>query len=365
MRRVVVTGVGVVSPAGTGIAPLLAALEADLPLGEEIRGTGARGRTRLQRVARVPPFDRAQLLPARKLRRMAELSQLWTIACLLAHRDAGLDRAEGAAAPEKKGTFVGTGLGCTDATWAYLEGMYKDGMAAASPFLFAESVANAAGGHSAIELDARGICVTMTCGDASAAAAVGGGARALREGRLDIAYCGGVELMTNPLVGVLAIRGGPAHVGEGAACLVLETLESARRRKAPVLAEITGAGWASDPEAPATSWSCNHSTFAAAMRRALARQEKDHGDAQVGSVLLHACGWSEADRAERRAAEAVCAGAPRWAVTQVFGAHAAAGGLALAAAARRASTDGCILAHAHAWGGAACSLLFRAAERQA
>lgn len=358
MRRVVVTGVGIVSPAGAGTAPFLAALAANRPLGEEIVHFGARGRPRAHRVARIPPFDREQLLSARKLRRMAELSQIWTLACLLAHRDARLQDADGETSPpEKRGTFVGTGLGCTDTSWEYLEGMFKDGMAAASPFLFAESVANAAGGHSAIELDARGVSVTITCGDASAASAVAAGTRALREGRLEIAYCGGVELMTEPLLGALATLGGPPHVGEGAACLVLETLESARRRRSAVLAEIAGAGWASDPAAPASSWGCDADVFAAAMRRALSRNEER---APVGSTLLHACGWRVSDRAERLAVERTCPGVPCWSVTPIFGAHAAAGGLAAAAAACRASTDGSVLLHAHAWGGAVCALLFRA-----
>ncbi|MCI0659250.1 MAG: hypothetical protein L0170_19520, partial [Acidobacteria bacterium] len=291
MNRVVITGVGVLSPAGVGVETFRRALSEGRPLGEAVDRPGRHRRPNPLKVAKIPKFDREQYLPARKLRRMGELSQIWTLACLLARSDAGLEQ-EAPAPPEKRGTFLGTGLGCIDTTWEYLEGMLKDGMGSASPYLFAESVANAPAGHSAIEMDARGTCVTLTCGDASAAAALATAARALRDGRLEMAYCGGVELMTEPLLRVLAPLGGPSHLGEGAVCLILETLQRAKNRKARILAEIVGVGLASDPQAPATSWSCDPQVFASAMRRGLAgsREEEETGP-PPSSLLLHACGW--------------------------------------------------------------------------
>ncbi|MCI0568071.1 MAG: hypothetical protein L0Z52_07770 [Acidobacteria bacterium] len=361
MNRVVVTGIGVLSPAGVGLETFQSALSEGRPLGEAMKRSGRHGVPRLLTVAKIPQFDREQYLPARKLRRMGELSQIWTLACLLARTDARLDAEEASTPPEKRGTFMGTGLGCTDTTWEYLEGMLKDGMGSASPYLFAESVANAPAGHSAMETDARGTCVTLTCGDASAAAALGTAARALRDGRLEMAYCGGVELMTEPLLRVLAPLGGPSHLGEGAVCLILETLQRAKNRKARILAEIVGVGLASDPQAPATSWSCDPQVFASAMRRGLAgsREEEETGP-PPSSLLLHACGWQASDEAERVAGEAVCPGVRQWAITSLFGTHAAAGGLTLVAAVLRAREHGSILLHAHAWGGGAYSLQLRA-----
>jgi len=292
---------------------------------------------------------------------MGELSQLWTLACLLARSDAGLDAAGATAPPEKRGTFLGTGWGCTDTTCEFLEGMFRDGMAAASPYLFAESVANAPAGHSAIEVDARGTCVTLTCGDASATAALATAAMALREGRLEMAYCGGVELMTEALLRILAPVGGPSHLGEGAVCLVLETLQGARARSARILAEICGVGLASDPQAPATSWSHDSEVFALAMRRAVERAggELENERPPVGSLLLHACGWKDSDAAERVAGEAVCPGVRQWSITPIFGTHAAAGGMAIAAAVLQTSGQSSVLLNAHAWGGGAYSLLLR------
>jgi 3-oxoacyl-(acyl-carrier-protein) synthase len=363
VSRVVITGLGCLSAAGCGVDPFAAALASRRRLGEEQEVPALRGRSRSLRVAKIPSFDRQALLPSRKLRRMGEASQLWTLACREAHLHAGLDpsTAAQAAPPEMRGTFLGTGFGCTDTTWDYLEGVFRDGMATASPFLFAESVANSPAGHSAIELDARGACVTLTCGDASAAAAAIAGERALRDGRLELAYCGGLELMSPPLLHALASLAGPSSLGEGAACFVLETLGSARARGAHIFAEVAGSGMASDPLASATSWTARPEPIREAMRKALdsaAKLDPEKPD-RIGKVMLHACGRPESDEAERRAAEAVCPGVAQDAVSSVMGTHAAAGGLALLAAALEVERSGSVLLSAHAWGGSAYALVLR------
>ena len=70
MNRVVLTGLGCLSPAGCGVEPLAAALAARVPLGEARELPGPRRRARTLRVAKIPNFDRAARLPARNLRRM-------------------------------------------------------------------------------------------------------------------------------------------------------------------------------------------------------------------------------------------------------------------------------------------------------
>ena len=74
--------------------------------------------------------------------------------------------------------------------------------------------------------------------------------------------------------------------------------------------------------------------------------------------MLHACGWGPAEEAERAAAAAACPGAALRSATSVVGAHAAAGGLGLAAAALEAGPEGTLVS-AHAWGGAAYALWLR------
>ncbi len=372
MRRVVVTGVGCVSAAGVGAEPLRTALASGGPLGEVLEVEAAGGRKRPVRLARLAPFDRQVFLPPRKLRRMGELSQLWVICCLMARSDAGWEGAGGVLPPPgKRGTFLGTGFGCVDTTWEYLEGMLRDGAATANPFLFAESVANAPAGHSAIELDTRGADITLTCGDASAAAALEMAARAIRDGRLEMACCGGVELAPEPLVRILASLRSPLFLGEGGACLVLESLDLARSRGARIYGEVAGGALASDPEAPATGYSRDPGALERILRRALAsagRGSRLPGEA-IRKIFLHAAGSPRADAAERRAVERTCPGVPTETVAAKAGALAAAGGLNLVAAALEAGdpaggTPGAPLlpVNAFGWGGSLVSVVFRKAE---
>jgi 3-oxoacyl-(acyl-carrier-protein) synthase len=358
MSRVVVTGIGCLSGAGIGHAPLRAALQAGEPLGDWVEQTGRRGRPRRLCIASIPSFERERYLTARRLRRMGELSQVWTIACLMARSDAGWKGAESFwPAPQRRGVLLGSGFGCTGTTWDYLEGLQRDGMASASPFLFAESVANAPSGQAAIETDSRGMCMTLTCGDASAAAAVIAAERALRTGRVDLVYCGGIEILSESLCRALAAVGDPSHLGDGAACFVLETFDSAVRRGARIIAEVAGSGMASDPACAPNRWSVDPAPMAAAMRHALEAGGRGERGAPE-SVMLHGCGWMPAEEAERAAAESACPGTAACSVTPVFGAHAASGGLALVAAALDAGPDG-ILVSAQAWGGAAYALWLR------
>ncbi len=359
MTRVVITGIGCLSGAGVGAAALSDALSRGEPLGAMERIETLRGRSRQVRVARIPSFDRGEHIPARKLRRMGEVSQIWMIACLLARADAGLDKDAAAAPPERRGTFVGTGYGCTDTTWDYLVGLYQDGAGVANPFLFSESVANAPAGHSAIELDTRGASVTFTCADASAATAVEFGARAIREDRVDIAWCGGVDLMSAPLLRALASLGAADFVGEGAACLVLESERHARQRGARILAVLAGSGIASDPAAPASGWGVDPGPPAAAIRRALDRAGLE--PAVPGRPLrayLHPCGGTAADTAQQRAVEALLPSATFERPGRVSGTLAAAGGLGIAAAVLDGRQQDALVC-ATGWGGSIYALVLR------
>ncbi len=360
MSRVAVTGLATFSAAGIDGASFLSALEAGRSLGMAESTPTLRGRSRELRVARLASFDRQAWLAPSRLRRMSELSQVWTIGCLAARADAGLEGPAGQAvhAPSRRGVFLGTGLGCIDATWEYLQGLCRDGAAQASPLLFSESVSNAPAGHSAIELDAQGASETLTCGDASAAAAVAAGLRAVRDRRVDVAYCGGVELLLEPVLRVLGGIGAPRFLGEGCACLVLEPLEAARTRGARVHAELAGVAMASDPACSAAEWSRRIEPIAGVLRAANAAA----GSSTVDRVFLHVSGAPAAREAERGAALSVWPQVePAWA-SRVFGDFAAAGGLGLAAAVRCASrTPGAAtVALASAWGGGLFALTARA-----
>lgn len=358
MNRVVVTGIGFVGPTGVGRESLQSALAAGISTTRTETIEALRGVRREMSVARLASFNREEFVPARKLRRMGELSQVWVIACLLAGRDAGLSDAGGSHdapyPPESRGTYLGTGFGCIDTNWEYLVGMYKDGPGMANPFLFSESVANAPAGHSAIELSTRGATITFTCADASGAAAVEFGARAIREGRVQMAYCGGIELLCEPLMRVIAAMGSIHSAGEGAACLILESLETARARGARIYAEITGSGTASDPAAGAVNWGSADAPLLTSISRAAKR-----AGGEISRVWLHAPPVAGAAHAERHVARALCPGATMSETTGMFGALAAAGGFNLAAAILDASHGGSVLVNATSWGGSIFSIVFR------
>ena len=365
MNRVVVTGIGCLSAAGTGAEEFRAARASGRALGTPVSVERSRHRRRL-RVGYLPPIDRERYLPARRLRRMGSGAQIWTIAGLLARADAFGPDPAGLPPPERRGMAVGTAFGGVDTTWEYVGGLLREGLPAASPFLFSESVANAPAGHASIELDTRGLSVTFTCADVSAATAVDWAARAIADGRLDVAYAGGIDLMHEPLLRLLATVGAPEFVGEGAVCLVLESLRSARNRGARIYAEVAGSGLAADPAAGANGYGGDPLPLIAALRRARDRLEavepRGTVDRGVGRVFLQACGVPEAEAAERSAARSVCPEARLECVSPAFGAYAAGGGMGLAAAvlelgdAPDPSPRGAALVSGQAWGGGILAL---------
>jgi len=364
MRRVVVTGLGALTPAGLGATPLMNALAAGMPLGEIEAIPTLRGAAHPVRVARLPPFDREEHIPARTLRRMGDVSQIWTIACQLAREDAGLAGEAAAHPPERRGLFMGTGFGCIDATWEYLRQMAQEGMGTTSPFLFSESVANAPAGHSAIALDTRGPCVTFTCGDASAIVAVARAAEAIRQGRLDIAWAGGGDMMVPILLRVLAAMGVPS-AGEGAVCLVLEELDHARARGARILAEVARAGMASDPRVTALQWPRDRARIAEAMTRAARPLPDEPSTPAVARVYLQGAPDALAAHAERDASSRCFPDARLVTVDPVIGFFGASGGHSVAAALMSVAEPGGahspanVIVSGPSWGGGITCLRLR------
>ena len=365
MRRVAITGIACAGAFGWNLPALGDAVASEQPGGAIEEVVSTRGRVRRMRVARLAPFARDSVLPSRTLRRMGEVSQVWTICCLQAVRDAGMESlAACAVPPERRGTFLGTGLGCTDTTWSYLTGLNADGAGMANPFLFSESVANAPAGHSAIELDTRGTTISFTCADASAATAIAHAARAVADERLDAAWCGGVDIVSEPMLHALAALDVP-FVSEGAVCFLLEPLATARARGARVYAELAGWGAASDPAAGATSYGTDAAPIERALRAALGRARREAGQPvlPVSTIYLHAAADGPASGAEQRAAARVCPGAAALSLHGRLGALGAAGGFPLAAAALQASgapaQGSGILAVSCGWGGTIAALLLR------
>jgi 3-oxoacyl-[acyl-carrier-protein] synthase II len=346
---------GLLSGAGAGEGVFREALAARVPLGGERRVAGRRGEATIRHAA-LGEWDPGELLAPRARRKMVGESQAVSAAFLMACADARtVDRP---VRPERTGTYLGSGFGCMQTTEKYLRDLFTEGMATASPFLFAESIANSPLGHAAILLDARGPSIGFACGDASAVAAFAQAFRDVRAGRIDRAVCGGYELASPAMLEVLtrlaARAPGPTFMGDGVAAFVIEDEETALRSGASPVARIEGVGEAGDPAARPTGWSHDPEAWSAAHDGALAAWAD--GGSPVTAIFLHEPPTPDGARAERTASERLArerGPAELRGVHAVFGCHAAAGGFSLAAAVLAASGgDDRLLVSSGSWGGA-------------
>jgi 3-oxoacyl-[acyl-carrier-protein] synthase II len=260
MRRVVVTGAGVISPLGDSPAALHAALcageSALKPI--ELFPTDGLG---CHQAGEIRPFDARAYLGDRNLRPVDRTSRLLLVAAGQALASAGWTPERLAA--REMGLVLGTTF-CSVRTIAEFDRRGQQlGPGYASPMDFANSVINAAAGQAAIWHDLRGVNSTLSGGEASGLMAIAYAADLIRSGRADALLAGGVEELcfesflgcfrAGRLCGSANGAGGEYPIpfdarrngfalAEGAALLLLEDAESAAARGATVLAELRGHG---------------------------------------------------------------------------------------------------------------------------
>lgn len=263
-RRVAVTGLGLVTPIGTGRDAAWEGLRTGgSAVGPVTRFDATPFRSRI--AAEIAGFDPAAWLDARTVRRTDRCSQLALAATQLALADAALDLA--ALPPERVGVLMGTALGGIGFAEAE-NGRYREGgVRAVDPLLALTVFAGAVSCNVAIAHGVTGVNQTNAMSCASGTIAIGEGFRAIARGDADVVLAGGSEAPLAELCyGSFAIiramstrnddpagasrpfdRGRDGFVmGEGAAVLVLEALERARARGATVYAEVAGFGQGND-----------------------------------------------------------------------------------------------------------------------
>jgi 3-oxoacyl-[acyl-carrier-protein] synthase II len=258
MRRVVITGLGLVTPIGNDLSSTWASLIA----GE----SGVRGITRFDAsefrvriAAEVKDFDAVGRFGARQARRLDPYAQFF----LAAAREAvaGAHLKIGQQNRDRIGVVVGTGIGGITTLTEQAEVVSTRGPSRVSPLGVPHLLPDSAPALFAIELGLRGPNMAVTTACASGANAVGEAAEIIRRGAADVMIAGGSEAAIIPYIvasfGVMraastrndepsrACRPFDAHrdglvIGEGATTLVLESLEHARSRDARILAELTG-----------------------------------------------------------------------------------------------------------------------------
>jgi 3-oxoacyl-[acyl-carrier-protein] synthase II len=260
-RRVVVTGIGPVTPIGTGV--------------EAFWDGVTSGRNGVQRIRRFPTdglpvsvagdvldFDPAAWLDPKEIRRTDRFSHYAIAAGKLAWEDAGTPEVPS----ERGGIVFGTGIGGLETILIQHSVLLEKGPGRVSPFMVPALMANAAAGHLAMKFGLTGpnYCTVSAC--ASSNHAIGEGMRLIRDGYLDLCIAGGSEAATLPLTvaafsQMTALTRNPDPetasrpfdanrsgfvLSEGGAALILESEEHARARGARIYCEVAGYGMSDD-----------------------------------------------------------------------------------------------------------------------
>ena len=313
-RRVVVTGLGIVTPIGNTVADAWAALLAGRTGAAPISRFDA-STFEVRFACEVKNFEASDVVPPRTARRMDRCAHLAVAAARQAERDAGVDvRAAGARA----GTAIGTALGGVESFEQTVRQLDRRGPDRVSPFSIVQTLPNLAAGWVSIELGSRGPLLAQSTACAASNMAIGDGFDAIRLGRAELMLCGGAEAPVTPtaVAAFSAMRAlsrrndDPASasrpfdaerdgfvIGEAGAVLVLEELEHARARGARIYAEVCGYGVSSDanhvsdPDPVGTN-------AARAIEMALADGQISPGE--VGYVNAHGTSTPVGDAAETR-----------------------------------------------------------------
>jgi 3-oxoacyl-[acyl-carrier-protein] synthase II len=263
-RRVVVTGIGAVTPLGTGCDRLWEGIRAGRSgVGPITRFDASAFPCRI--AAEVRDFNPEDFLPRKEARRMDRFAQFAVATAVMAGEDAGL--RWGDLDPERVGAIMGTGIGGMETLLEQTEVLRLRGPDRVSPFLVPMMIANMASAQVSILTGARGPNITTVTACSSSANAVGEAYRAIQRGEVDVVITGGSEAAVLPLAmaGFCAMKAMSTRndeperasrpfdagrdgfvLGEGAGALVLEELEFAKKRGARIRAEIVGYGVTSD-----------------------------------------------------------------------------------------------------------------------
>ena len=319
-RRVVVTGLGAMTPLGAGTSELWQGLL-----------EGRHGIRELEdeefgelpvRVAGTVPVDPARLLPRAVARRMNRAAQFAVLAAREAWADAGFAEGgtrESGLDPERVGVSLGAILGDASVLVGGDRKLRDKGPRSVSPLTTPMTVPSQAASQVSLDLHITGEARTVTSACASGTEAIGQAVDRIRFGRVDVALAGGAEAVVTPAImaSFAAMRalaeGDPAEGspsrpfdrdrngfvnGEGAGVLVLESEEHARARGARIYCEAAGWGLSADAHHVAAPDPSGEG-IALALRRAV----RDAGGhlADVVHVNAHATATVDGDLAEARA----------------------------------------------------------------
>ena len=263
-RRVVVTGLGIVSPVGIGVEPAWSAILAGQSgIGPITRFDASSFPSRI--AGEVKDFDVTKYLSAKEARRYDRFIHYGLVATMEAVRDAGLEQWGGDR--ERAGVSIGSGIGGLPMIEETAKHYFEGGVRKISPFFVPGSIINMIAGLVSIQYGYKGPNLATVSACSTANHSIGEAARLIEYGDADLMVAGGSEATVNPLGigGFCASRAlstrndDPATasrpwdvdrdgfvLGEGAGILVLEEEQHARARGAKIYCELAGYGMSAD-----------------------------------------------------------------------------------------------------------------------
>ena len=263
-RRVVVTGLGLVTPVGNSVETTWAALVKGQSGADYIKKFDA-ARFAARFACEVKNFDPLDYVEKKEARKMGAFIQYAIAASQEAVDDSGLKITDDVA--EGVGTYISSGIGDFWAIEREHEKLLKDGPSRVSPFFIPSAIVNLASGQVSIRHNAKGPNSATATACSAGAHAIGDSFKIIQRGDAEAMICGGAESAITPMsvAGFAALRAlstrndDPVHasrpfelnrdgfvIGEGAGILILEELEFARRRGARIYAELVGYGMTGD-----------------------------------------------------------------------------------------------------------------------
>ena len=315
-RRVVITGLGIVSPVGSDVetawSAILAGRSGIRPITLFDATTFA---TRFS--GSVPDFDPEKYFTSKELRKMDVFIHYGVAAGIDAFVDAGLEVTEENAS--RIGVTIGSGIGGLPSIEKNYEAYLKGGARKISPFFVPGSIVNMVAGHLSIRYGLQGPNYSIVTACASATHSIGDAARLIEYGDADVMLAGGSEMATSPLgIGgfgaarALSTRNDDPQtasrpwdkdrdgfvLSDGAGVVVLEEYEHAKRRNARIYAELIGYGMSSDAyhmTAPLESGAGAARCMQNALRNAQLNPE------QVDYINAHGTSTPAGDKAETEA----------------------------------------------------------------
>jgi 3-oxoacyl-[acyl-carrier-protein] synthase II len=324
-RRVVVTGVGLVSPLGVGTdANWRGVLDGRCGIGPITLFDASRYSTRF--AGEVTDFDPVQWIDKKDVKKCGRFIQFAIAATTMAVGDSGL--RIGADNAARVGVVIGSGIGGFEVIEREHRILMERGPERVSPFFILSTLVNLAAGQVSVRFGAKGPNSAVATACTTGAHAVGDACRLIQGGYADAMICGGTEASITPLgiAGFAAMRALSTRndepgracrpwdvardgfvVGEGAGILVLEEAGHAERRDAPVLAEIVGYGMSADAH-HLTSPPEDGSGVVQAMLAAL--DDAGLSPEQIQYLNAHATSTPLGDKAEATAIQRVFGAAP-------------------------------------------------------